>query len=83
MFTWIKTQYTRFNNWMASWAPGFKTRVATGLGAVGSGAAIAQEYITGMPVNKFVTTEQLGIVTLVLFTLAFWFRGLANRNVVS
>lgn len=77
--SWINDKWISFEAWMASWAPGAKTRLVTGLGALGSVAGYAQQYITGLPVTKFVTAEQITIATAVLFTLAFWFRGLGDR----
>jgi hypothetical protein len=81
MWTWIKDKWNRFQNWVASWAPGLKTKIVTFLGAIGSFAAILQQWVTGIPLDKFVSGTTIVIVSAVLFTLAFWFRGLANRNV--
>jgi hypothetical protein len=80
MWTWIKDKWNRFQNWVASWAPGLKTKIATGLGAIGTFAAFAQQWVTGLPLDKFVSGTTIAIVSAVLFTLAFWFRGLANRD---
>ena len=76
----IKKTWNKFNGWMASWAPGLKTKLATGLGAVASTAALMQEYITGLPLDKFITGTQIAVLTTVLFTMSFWFRALANRE---
>ena len=80
MFNWIKDKWTRFHNWCASWAPGAKTFVVTALGALGSSAALAQEYVTGLPLDKIATTSQILIINIVLFSLAFWARALAKRT---
>jgi len=80
MWTWLKDKWNRFHNWCASWAPGFKTFLVTALGALGSFGASAQEYLTGVPLDKFVTAQEALIITTVLFTLAFWFRSLSNRH---
>lgn len=78
-FDWIETKWVAFEAWMDSWAPGAKTRVVSFLGMIGSAATFLQQYVTGLPVTAFVTAEQLGIATAVLFTLAFWLRGLGDR----
>lgn len=80
MFTWISTEWTRFEAWCATWAPGVKTKTVTALGAIGSAAALGQEYITNMPTNTFITGTQLTVASLVLFTLAFWFRRLTDYS---
>ena len=79
MFAWIKDKYNRFQNWAASWAPGLKTKIVSFLGFVGTAAAYGQEWITGLPLSTFVSGTTINIVTMALFSLAFWFRGLANR----
>lgn len=81
MIKWIKDKYNRFNNWCATWMPGFKTYIVTGLGAVGSAAGILQEYVTGLPLDKFMTATQISVATVALFSLAFWARTLSNREV--
>lgn len=80
VWSWIKDKYHKFNDWCATWMPGFKTYLAAGLGAIGSGAAVLQEYITGLPLDKFMTGTQIAFATAILFSLAFWFRALANRE---
>jgi hypothetical protein len=80
MFTWLKAKWTGFEAWCASWMPGLKTKIASGLGIVASGAAAGQEFLTNMPTNTFITTTQLSTTLLVLFILTFWFRRLANYN---
>lgn len=80
MFTWITNTWNKFETWVASWMPGFKTYTVTALGAVGSAAGILQEYITGLPLDRFMTASQITIATAVLFTLAFWFRRLADKT---
>lgn len=73
-----KLTWTRFNLWMASLMPGLKTKLVTGLGAIGSAAAMLQGYITGLPLDKLLSATQLLVLAFVLFTLAFWFRGLTD-----
>lgn len=79
MFTWIKNTWDKFEAWVASWMPGFKTQTVSALGAIGSLAAVLQEYVTGLPLSTFMTGTQITIATAVLFSLAFWFRRLADR----
>lgn len=80
MFSWLKDKWNRFQNWVSTWMPGLKTKLATGLGAVGMAAGVAQEYITGLPLSTFMTATEIAIASAVLFTLSFWFRSLANRE---
>lgn len=79
-FVWVKGLWVKFEEWVASWAPGWKTQIVAGLGTVGSLAASMQEYMTGLPLDKFVTANQVVLTTAVLFTLAFWFRRLSDYN---
>lgn len=82
-FKWIAAQWTKFNNWVASKFPGWKTKFTLALGALGTAAAAFQEYFTGMPtaeVLKMVglTGEQASLLNVFMYTLAFWFRGLSK-----
>ena len=79
MFKWIKDKWAKFEAWVAGWAPGFKTRLVTGLGSLGTLAGFMQEYISGVPLDKFITGTQIAIVTCVLFTLSFWLRNIGKR----
>lgn len=83
MFTWLKNAWNSFEAWVASWIPGLKTDIVTGLGALGSVAALGQEYLTGLPNSTFMTGTQMAIASTVLFTLAFWLRGIGDRAGVS
>lgn len=76
----VKSIWAKFEAWVASWMPGFKTYIVTGLGSIGSIAALLQEYVTGLPLSMFMTGTQVAIATTVLFTLAFWFHNMSNRN---
>lgn len=76
---WLKDKWNRFHNWCASWAPGFKTFLISAVGLFGSAGAAMQEYLTGVPLDKFVTTQEALIITTVLFSLTFWARTLTNR----
>lgn len=77
-FVWVKNLWLKFEAWVATFAPGLKTKIIAGLGAIGSLAASLQEYMTGLPLDKFVTGTQIAITTTILFSLAFWFRRLSN-----
>lgn len=79
VLSWIEDKWVRFEAWMNSWAPGAKTRIVNALGAIGGAAAFLQQYITQMPLTRFVTVEQIAIGSAVLFTLSFWLRGLGDR----
>lgn len=80
MWSWLKTKWDSFELWVASCMPGLKTKLVTGLGAVGSAAALLQQYITGLPLDKLMTATQITTVTIVLFSLAFWFRRLTDKE---
>lgn len=69
----------KFESWVASWFPGFKTRAITGLSAIGGLAASMQGFITGLPLDQFITAKNLAIVMAVLFTLSYWFKSLGER----
>lgn len=75
----LKSAWAKFEAWVASWMPGLKTHVVTGLGAISMGAASIQEYISGLPLSVFMNVTQVAVLTTVLFTLAFWFHGLGDR----
>lgn len=77
---WLKNAWNKFHNWCASWAPGFKTFLVSAVGALGSVGAATQEYLTGVPLDKFVTAQEALIITTVLFSLTFWARTLTNRT---
>jgi hypothetical protein len=76
---WVDDRWAKFEAWVSSWFPGAKTRIMTGLGAIGTIAASLQEYVTGLPVTKYISAETLTVVSAILFTLSFWFRGLGDR----
>lgn len=77
---WLKDKWNRFHNWCASWAPGFKTFLISAVGVFGSAGAAMQEYLTGVPLEKFVTAQEALIITTLLFSLTFWARTLTNRS---
>ena len=79
-FVWLKKQWNKFEAWVAKWAPGLKTKLASGAGLVGMLAASLQDYITGLPLDKFVTGTQIAIISAVLFTLSFWLRDIGKRT---
>lgn len=79
----IKTDWSSFEGWLASWMPGLKTYIVNGLGAVGSLALVLQEYVSGLPLSEFMTGTQIAVATSILFTLGFWFHNMSARNNVS
>lgn len=83
MLSFLFNLWSKFEAWVASWMPGLKTFVVTGIGAIGSLAATLQEYVTGLPLSEFMTGTQIAIGTTILFTLAFWFRHLSDVNANS
>jgi hypothetical protein len=80
IWTDIKTAWNWFEAQVAKIMPGLKTYIVSGLGAIGSLAAVLQEYITGLPLNEFMTGTQVAVATTVLFTLAFWFHNMSDRT---
>lgn len=77
---WVKDKWNRFDAWAASMAPGVKTKIVAALGALGNFAYVAQQYVAGLPLEKFFTATNLLVLNAVLFTLAFWFRGMSERH---
>lgn len=75
----IKNDWYKFEGWVHSWFPGFKTRFITGLGALGMFAASMQEYVSSLPLSEFVTTKTIALVSMGLLTLSYWFRGMGDR----
>lgn len=78
MINWIKKTWTKLTNWFARRAPGLKVFTLSVLGALGSFGAVAQEYVSGLPLTTFVTAQQAMLVTGGLFTLVFIARALTN-----
>ena len=81
MFKWLKNKWDAFQDWFAAWFPGFKTKATAILGVLGNIAFMLQEYIKGLPLEQYFTSKSLLVFNLVLFTLAFWFRSLSDREV--
>lgn len=79
MWTWIKDKWNKFSDWCARIAPGVKTKTIAVLGMLGSFGAVAQEYVSGLPLTQFVTAEKALIISGILFTLTFVARSLTNR----
>ncbi len=77
-WAWVKKQALKFHNFMKKTAPGFKTAAVAVLGAVGSMAATLQEYISGLPLDTILKAEYVTMATMILFSMAFWFRVIAN-----
>jgi hypothetical protein len=79
MFKWIKDKWAKFEAWVAGWAPGVKVKLISALGFIGATAGYLQEFISGVPLDKFITGTQIAIISAVLFTLTFWLRGIGQR----
>lgn len=79
MWSSIKNGWAWFEAKVAAVTPGIKTKLISALGFVGSSAAMMQQYLTGIPTNKFVTGEQMAIIGVVLFTLVFWLKDIGTR----
>ena len=77
-WAWVTKQWNRFEDWVASKVPGWKTKIIAAIGAVGSAAMVLQEYVSGLPLEKIITGKSLAITSIVLFSLTFWFRRLAR-----
>ena len=60
-------------------APSVKTKITVFLGAAGNAAYYLKDYVAGLPLEKMVTVERLMLINAVLFTLAFWFKGMGER----
>jgi hypothetical protein len=78
-YQWLVDKWTSFEAWVYEWMPGFKTKLIAFIGIVGNAAVVLQDYITQVPLNKFVNETQLAVIGIVLFTLAFWFKRLSDN----
>jgi hypothetical protein len=78
--TWngLKADWTKFDSWCASIAPGIKTHLIAGLGLLGSTGAVAQEYFTNVPLTTFVTAEEATSISAALFALVIFTRHLTT-----
>lgn len=72
-----------FQDWVANTLPGWKTKFTVALGAIGNAAFVAKDYLGGLPLGEYLTTRNLTIANVVLFTLAYWFRGLGERETTA
>lgn len=79
MLTWFSNVWTKFEAWVAKIAPGVKTEFVTFLGIIGNAAYLGQNYIQGLPAVPFANATILATTSVVLFTLAFWLRGIGDR----
>lgn len=78
--TWVQSKVDQFETWSASWLPGMKTKLIAGIGTVGMLAAVSQEYITGLPLDQFISAPKLAMTNAVLFTLAYWTKRLSDKE---
>ena len=79
-FVWIADKWHKFELWLASIAPGVKTKMIAGASTVASLASALQEFITGIPLGQIVSAEKVVIITTVLFALTFWLRRLSDKD---
>lgn len=79
MLTWLTNAWAGFEAWVYSWMPGWKHFIVTGLGFIGSTAAVLQTYVTGLPLDKLMTATQVAVATIVISLLALWFGNMGNR----
>lgn len=79
-WNWIKSQVDKFETWVANKLPGWKTKIVALAGTVGSAALLAQDYVSGLPMEQLVGAKTLAYINIGLFTLVFWFRRLTNKE---
>lgn len=79
MLAWLKDKWAKFEAWVHSWFPGFKTRFVAGLGTAGMIAGYLQEYISGLPLTTWISTQTLMLISAGLFSLSYWFHGMGDR----
>lgn len=75
----LTTWWDNFEGWVAEQAPGWKTKTVALLGLLGNAAYSLQEYVTHIPATKIMSVEAMGLITVVLFTLSYWFRRVADK----
>lgn len=79
MFNYLKDKWNKFECWVHTWFPGIKTKAVLLMGTVGQGAALLQEFFSGLPTADFISTKTLSLISLALFVLAFWFKNMGER----
>lgn len=80
-FTWVYAQWTKFQAWVASIAPGVKVKLTAFLGLLGNGAFYMKDYLDQLPIeifSRYLTAGMLLGMNMVLLTLIYWFRGLSK-----
>jgi hypothetical protein len=80
LWTKVNNLWDRFEGWVASILPGLKTKAVVALGFLGNTAFVLKDYLSGLPLGSYINLNTLLIANMVLFTLAFWFRGLGDRE---
>lgn len=83
MIKWFSNAWSKFETWVASWAPGFKTEFVAFLGILGNAAYLGQQYVQGLPAVPFANATVVATASVILFTLAFWLRGIGERTATS
>lgn len=74
----VKWPFVKTHEWLKERMPGLKTKIVSALGAIGSLAALLQEYASGLPLSQLLGVTETLIVSAILFTLAFWFRSMSK-----
>lgn len=77
---WVDAKWDAFEQWVAIQIPGVKTKIIAALGALGLWASAMQEFVSGLPLEQFVTGRTVAITGAILFTLAFWTRRLTDKS---
>lgn len=80
IWEWTKKTWNRFDAWVASKAPGIKTKIVAGIGIAASGFATLQEFVDGLPLETWINAKTVTALSTGLFILAFWFRTMVNRD---
>lgn len=81
-FVWVSDKWNKFELWVASIAPGFKTHLTAFTLLVGNTAFEFKDYISQLPIEaltKYMTADFIIGLNIALITLIFWFRRLANK----
>lgn len=86
MIKWVNKQldswrkiWARFESWVHSWAPGVKTKLVAGIGALGGVVLELQEFVSGLPIEQIITGKNLVFFTTGMFVLCFWFKRLSDK----
>lgn len=81
-FVWIAKQWDKFEHWVASIAPGVKTKLTAATAFVGNTAFLFKDYIDQLPMEaftKYLTADVILGMNLILLTLIYWFKRLSDK----